>query len=166
MPCRPSAPILGQRSLGNRLLLSISAARGAISLLEKANTVSRIASAVSPRSKLNIRYVLAIMVGRPPASQLWLCCAQPYSLQISLSRAEPAEKGQAATFADLLDHLVGGREQRRWDGEVEGLGGIDVDDEIELGRDLDRQVARFRSVQDAIDMAGGSPKQIHVVRAV
>src|SRR6266567_9471202 len=93
MPCRPSAPILGQRSLGNRLLLSISAARGAISLLEKANTVSRIASAVSPRSKLNIRYVLAIMVGRPPASQLWLCCAQPYSLQISLSRAEPADNG-------------------------------------------------------------------------
>src|ERR1700716_1023264 len=91
MPCRPSAPIFGQRSRGNWLLLSISAARGAISLLEKANTVSRIASAVSPRSKLNIRYALGIMVGLPPASQFRLCCAQPYSLQISLSRAEEAD---------------------------------------------------------------------------
>src|SRR3954454_1376215 len=69
MPCRPSAPIFGQRSLGNWLLLSISAARGAISLLEKAETVSRIASAVSPRSKLNIRYALGIMVRRPPADR-------------------------------------------------------------------------------------------------
>src|SRR5882757_2658196 len=63
MPCSPSAPIFGQRSRGNWLLLSISAARGAISLLEKAWTVSRIASAVSPRSKLNIRYALGIMMG-------------------------------------------------------------------------------------------------------
>src|SRR6202035_919779 len=44
----------------------MSAARGAISLLEKSCTVSRMASAVSPRSKLNIRCALGIMVGLPP----------------------------------------------------------------------------------------------------
>src|SRR6202035_1296404 len=43
----------------------MSAARGAISWVEKSCTVSRIASAVSPRSKLNIRCALGIMVGRP-----------------------------------------------------------------------------------------------------
>src|SRR5882757_8050598 len=62
MPCSPSAPNLGHRSRGNWLLLSISSARGAISWLEKSRTVSRIASAVSPRSKLNIRCALGIMV--------------------------------------------------------------------------------------------------------
>ena len=40
---------------------SISAARGAISFCENACTVSRIASAVSPRSKLNILLALGIM---------------------------------------------------------------------------------------------------------
>src|SRR6202023_3002252 len=40
----------------------MSAARGAISLPAKSCTVSRIASAVSPRSKLNIRCALGIMV--------------------------------------------------------------------------------------------------------
>src|SRR5688572_21303065 len=93
MPWRPSAPILGQRSRGKRLLLSISAARGAISLAENCCTVSRMASAVSPRSKLNIRCALGIMVGRPPGKSCGWCRAQPYALQISLSRAELAEKG-------------------------------------------------------------------------
>ena len=46
MPYGPAAPSLGHRSRGNWLLRSISAARGAISLLEKSCTVSQIASAV------------------------------------------------------------------------------------------------------------------------
>src|SRR6266403_5801319 len=92
MPCRPSAPIFGQRSRGNCLLLSISSARGAISWLEKSCTVSRIASAVSPRSKLNIRYAFGIMVGRPPGNPA-AYLAQTYALETSLSRAEVAEKG-------------------------------------------------------------------------
>src|ERR1700761_3647692 len=69
MPCKPRAPIFGQRSSGNWFDLSISAARGAISLLEKLKTVSRIASAVSPRSKLKMRYALGIMNVVPPANQ-------------------------------------------------------------------------------------------------
>src|ERR1700681_2077988 len=71
----------------------MSAARGAISLLEKACTVSRMASAVSPRSKLNIRCALGIMVGLPPGKSCGFSRAQPYALQISLSRAKGAEKG-------------------------------------------------------------------------
>src|SRR4051812_22325768 len=71
MPCRPSAPILGQRSRGKTLLRSISAARGAISLAENAATVSRMASAVSPRSKLNIFCALGVMTGLP-ADLAWL----------------------------------------------------------------------------------------------
>src|SRR5262249_55758665 len=41
----------------------------------------------------------------------------------------------------LFDHLVGAGEQRWRDGQAERLGGDQIDDEIELGRLLDRQVA-------------------------
>ncbi|WP_283817242.1 hypothetical protein [Bradyrhizobium lablabi] len=47
-----------------RLLRSITAARGAISLLAKLWTASRIASAVLPRSRLNMCRALRIMVER------------------------------------------------------------------------------------------------------
>ena len=33
----------------------------------------------------------------------------------------------------LLDYLVGGGQQRFWDGEAEGFGGLEIDDELELG---------------------------------
>src|SRR3954468_22402430 len=61
MPCSPRSPSFGHRSRGNWLVLSISAARGAISFAEKSRTVSRIASAVSPRSKLKAPTVLEML---------------------------------------------------------------------------------------------------------
>src|SRR5712692_10460121 len=42
-----------------------------------------------------------------------------------------------------FDHLVGACDERRRNIEAERLGGLEVDDELELGRLLDRQVARF-----------------------
>ena len=39
--------------------------------------------------------------------------------------------------APLLDHLIRSLEQRRRDGQPEGLGGLEVDHEFELGRLLD-----------------------------
>jgi hypothetical protein len=51
-----------------------------------------------------------------------------------------------------FDHLVGARQQRSGDFEAERLGGRKIDDEIKLGRLLDRDVGRLRSAQDLVDI--------------
>src|SRR5438034_504622 len=64
MPCTPSAPSWGQSSRGKLLLRSISSARGAIRAAEKARTLSRSCSAVSPRSRRRPGRLLAAMLRR------------------------------------------------------------------------------------------------------
>src|SRR5687768_16806853 len=50
-----------------------------------------------------------------------LRCAVPWRVPIDL-------------LDSLLDQLIGAREQQRWDGEAEGLGGLKVDDQLEFRR--------------------------------
>ena len=38
------------------------------------------------------------------------------------------------TFSASFDHRVGDREHSRWNGEAEGLRGLEVDGELEFGR--------------------------------
>jgi len=51
---------------------------------------------------------------------------------------------------DLLDHLVGAREQRRRNFEAERPGGPKIDEEFELGRLFNRQLAGFGSLQELV----------------
>src|SRR5437016_5773856 len=52
----------------------------------------------------------------------------------------------------LLDHLVRLEQDRRGDGEAEGLGGLEVDHQLELYRLLHGEISRFGPLQDLIDI--------------
>src|SRR6516162_3073639 len=51
--------------------------------------------------------------------------------------------------ASSLDHLVSGGQQRFWDGEAEGLGGFEVDDEVDFCDLLHRQIGWFLAFENA-----------------
>jgi hypothetical protein len=63
-----------------------------------------------------------------------------------------------ARKAELFDYFVGAGKHCRGYFESERLGSGQVDDEIELGWLLDRQVARLRSMQNLVDIVGRAPE--------
>jgi hypothetical protein len=65
-------------------------------------------------------------------SPTWTSIGNIESVAVSASYAAGALARRAAElllFASL-DHLIRPRQQRGWDGEAEGLGGLEVDDQF------------------------------------
>jgi len=66
----------------------------------------------------------------------------------------------------LFDHL-GGAQHNRWGyGKTERLGGLEVEDHLELGRKLHREIARLLAAQDAVHIVGGATPEVHQVDSV
>ena len=61
------------------------------------------------------------------------------------------------TVNDLLDHLVGAGEQRRRHFQANRLRHDQVNDEVELGRLLDRKIGGLRPPQNLVDQVAGAP---------
>ena len=59
-----------------------------------------------------------------------------------------------------FDYLVGAGEQRRWHGEVERLSSLEIDDQLELGRLLDRKIGRISTFQNLIDKGCRATEQM------
>src|SRR5262245_45803743 len=73
---------------------------------------------------------------------------------------------KAAYLASLLDHLVGGSEQRWRHFEAERLRGLEVDPQLVFGRALHRQVGQLLALEDAADIDAGSPIHFEIVGAI
>jgi hypothetical protein len=58
-------------------------------------------------------------------------------------RLGPAADRCTAATKPLFDHPVGTAEQREPEGDAERLGSLEVDDELDPGGLLDRQIARL-----------------------
>ena len=85
-------------------------------------------------------------------------CLVPIAVVSRCSKDAPQK-----TRRNLLNHLVGGGEQCRRNREAECLRRVQIYDEIELCRLLDRNVGRLRPAQNLIDVISGAPKKIRVV---
>src|SRR5262245_23131892 len=57
-------------------------------------------------------------------------------------------------------------QERLWDSEAERLGGFEVDDEFEFGRQLNRQLARLGALEDQIDVRGRSAVCVGQINSV
>jgi hypothetical protein len=66
----------------------------------------------------------------------------------------------------LLDHLIRPPEERRRDRQAEGLRGLEVDHQLELGGLLDGEIAGLGALEDLVDVDGGMAKLVGVVRAI
>jgi hypothetical protein len=60
----------------------------------------------------------------------------------------------------LLNHLVGAGEQCARNRKAKLLGGLQIDDEFEFGRLVDRDVTRFGPVEDLVHIVGHAPPEL------
>jgi hypothetical protein len=62
--------------------------------------------------------------------------------------------------ASLFDHLVGAQEEISTDRQSERSRCFEIDDKLEFGGLLNRQVGRLRAFQNLVDVSGGAQEQI------
>src|SRR5688572_12337290 len=66
----------------------------------------------------------------------------------------------------LLDDLGGLEQDVRGDGEAQGLGRLEVDDQLELPWLLDREVGRLRTLEDAVYVVSDAAVRLRLARSV
>ena len=66
----------------------------------------------------------------------------------------------------LLNHFIRPKQDRLRDRQVERFGGLEIDDEIEFRRLLDRQVAGLGAFEYLVHVGSAAPKQIGSVRSI
>ena len=94
-----------------------------------------------------------------------LCLQWRPNLCVATNRRDVPMRQMQPQQTRLFDHLVGAGEQRWRHVEAERLGGLEVDDQLVLGRRLHRQVGGLLALEDAIDIAGRAPVLVEQDRA-
>ena len=78
----------------------------------------------------------------------------------------PRPAGADAAIELLFDHFVGAREQRDRHVQSERLGGLEVDEQLELVGELHREIGRRFAFQHAVDIPCRAPVEVKIVHAV
>src|SRR5215470_15841405 len=68
--------------------------------------------------------------------------------------------------APLLDHLIGPCQQRRRNGQAQSLRGLEVDDEFESSRLLNRKVSGLDAFENFVDVTSSAPPIIYEARPI
>ena len=70
--------------------------------------------------------------------------SSPPTAMVSAKRTLPTSRSDSVV---LLDHLTRPLQEHRRDRQAEGLGGLEIDDEFELGGLLNGQIGYLHSMQ-------------------
>src|SRR6266702_4265532 len=62
---------------------------------------------------------------------------------------------RAIAASASLDHLVGAAEQREGNGHVQGLGGLEIDEQLNFGDPLHREVGRLVALENPPGVEAG-----------
>src|SRR5215472_6112508 len=76
------------------------------------------------------------------------------------------ECGHSRWAAQCHNRSFGAGEEHGRDREAERFRGAEIDDEIELGRLLDRDVSWLCPTQNLVDEIGGPPKHVRKIRSI
>src|SRR5262245_49479814 len=74
--------------------------------------------------------------------------------------------GPKADIANLFDHLVRTGDKRGRHGETKRLSSLEIDDQLQLGREFHRKITRFGSFQDFVHIGGGAMKVLSKIDAI
>jgi hypothetical protein len=67
---------------------------------------------------------------------------------------------EGTTKRRLLDHLIGSSEHRLSNCQAKRLGGLEIDEHLEFGGLLNRNITRFDTAKYLVDDFGSSPELI------
>jgi hypothetical protein len=71
-----------------------------------------------------------------------------------------------STPAGSFNHVIGSQRQGRRERQAEGLGGLEIDDQLELPRLPYRQIARVSALQDLVDIDRGTLRCVCRIRPI
>jgi len=107
------------------------------------------------------RPVSAHLTGSPDHSGLTLAARitlPHFSVSSAMSLAKSAGEPTSGVAPRSLDHLVGARDERWWDSYANHGSSLQIDDQLQPGRKLHRQVARVSTFQDFDHVIGRTAK--------